>query len=167
MLLDGLWMVHVLLALSSFARGNPVNNDPLAAPRVFISFKGRTPEPFLPSASDSCFSNWCCNVSDSSYSAGPLNSATCLLWEWLTMWQTCNWSNCGFDNCSRFLQRKNLEHHQTLALHRRADHKQIMHFSFRCTPPQPPSPPQTSRHCNNHQMLPLAYTVQTIKKGKQ
>lgn len=41
MLLDGLWTVHALLALSSFALGNPVSNDPLAAPRVFISFKGR------------------------------------------------------------------------------------------------------------------------------
>lgn len=46
MLLDGLWMVHALLALSSFTLGNPVSNDPLAAPRVFISFKGRTLEPF-------------------------------------------------------------------------------------------------------------------------
>ncbi|XP_042263398.1 semaphorin-3F isoform X1 [Thunnus maccoyii] len=39
MQLDGLWTVHTLLALSSFAFGNPVINDPLAAPRVFISFK--------------------------------------------------------------------------------------------------------------------------------
>lgn len=41
MQLDGLWTLHALLALSSFALGNPVINDPLAAPRVFISFKGR------------------------------------------------------------------------------------------------------------------------------
>ncbi|KAM3878221.1 semaphorin-3F [Diretmus argenteus] len=39
MQLDGLWTVHALLALSSFALGTPVNMDPLAAPRVFISFK--------------------------------------------------------------------------------------------------------------------------------
>lgn len=42
MQLDGLWTVHTLLALSSFTLGNPVINDPLAAPRVFISFKGMT-----------------------------------------------------------------------------------------------------------------------------
>lgn len=41
MLLDGLWTVHALLALSSFVLGNPAINDPLAAPRVFISFKGK------------------------------------------------------------------------------------------------------------------------------
>lgn len=41
MQLDGLWTVHALLALSSFAFGNLATNEPLAAPRVFISFKGR------------------------------------------------------------------------------------------------------------------------------
>lgn len=41
MQLDGLWTVHTLLALSGFALGNPILNEPLAAPRVFISFKGR------------------------------------------------------------------------------------------------------------------------------
>ncbi|KAM7423195.1 hypothetical protein PAMA_010971 [Pampus argenteus] len=40
MQLDGLWTVHTLLALSGFVLGDPVINDPLAAPRVFISFKG-------------------------------------------------------------------------------------------------------------------------------
>lgn len=43
-------------------------------------------------------------------------------------WQLCNWRDCGFDKCSGFLQRKNLQHHQTLMLHRRANHKQIMQF---------------------------------------
>lgn len=41
MQLDGLWTVHILLALSSFTLGDPALNEPLAAPRVFISFKGR------------------------------------------------------------------------------------------------------------------------------
>lgn len=40
MQLDGLWTVHTLLALCSLAFGNQVSNEPLAAPRVFISFKG-------------------------------------------------------------------------------------------------------------------------------
>lgn len=43
MQLDGLWTVHVLLALSGLALGNQLSVDPLAAPRVFISFKGRNP----------------------------------------------------------------------------------------------------------------------------
>lgn len=44
MQLDALWMLHALLALCSVASGNiPVtsSNEPMAAPRVFISFKGR------------------------------------------------------------------------------------------------------------------------------
>lgn len=79
---------------------------------------------------------------------------------WLMTWQFCNWSDCGFDKCWRFLQRKDLQHHQTLALHCRADHKQIMQFSF--------AAPSSNllRHCNNHQMLSDAYTVQTIKNTK-
>lgn len=40
MQLDGLWTVHTLLALCGLAFGNQVSNEPLAAPRVFISFKG-------------------------------------------------------------------------------------------------------------------------------
>lgn len=40
--LDALWTLHALLALCSVASGNiPVSNEPMAAPRVFISFKGR------------------------------------------------------------------------------------------------------------------------------
>ncbi|CAF96892.1 unnamed protein product [Tetraodon nigroviridis] len=39
MRLDGVWTVLTLLALSSFTLGNPILNEPLAAPRVFISFK--------------------------------------------------------------------------------------------------------------------------------
>lgn len=42
MQLDALWTLHALLALCSVASGNiPVSNEPMAAPRVFISFKGR------------------------------------------------------------------------------------------------------------------------------
>lgn len=42
MQLDALWTLHSLLALCSVASGNiPVSNEPMAAPRVFISFKGR------------------------------------------------------------------------------------------------------------------------------
>lgn len=41
MQLDCLWTLHALLALSGFALGNPLSNDPMAAPRVFISFKGK------------------------------------------------------------------------------------------------------------------------------
>ncbi|KAK1901758.1 Anion exchange protein 4 [Dissostichus eleginoides] len=37
----GLWTALFLLALSSSALGNLLINDPLAAPRVFISFKER------------------------------------------------------------------------------------------------------------------------------
>ena len=37
----GLWTALFLLALSSSALGNLLINDPLAAPRVFISFKGK------------------------------------------------------------------------------------------------------------------------------
>lgn len=47
MQLDGLWTVLTLLALSSFTLGNPILNEPLAAPRVFISFKGRNLDVFL------------------------------------------------------------------------------------------------------------------------
>lgn len=46
MQLDGLWTVHTLLALSSFTLGNNILNEPLAAPRVFITFKGRNPVAF-------------------------------------------------------------------------------------------------------------------------
>ncbi|CAL8339788.1 unnamed protein product [Lota lota] len=42
MQLDALRTVQILLALASFVLGNPVINDPLAAPRVFISFKELT-----------------------------------------------------------------------------------------------------------------------------
>lgn len=144
MLLDGLWTVHALLALSSFALGIQVSNDPLAAPRVFISFKGRNC--LLPTY-----------LLLFLLSAGFFNSAMCLLSLWLMTWQFCNWSDCGFEKCWRFLQRKNLQHHQTLVLHRRVDHKQIMQCSFAA-----PSS-DLLRHCNNHQMLSDAYTVQTIK----
>lgn len=65
MLLDGLWTVHALLALSSLALGNSVSNDPLAAPRVFISFKGRNLSLILHSLPLACLSFL---VSKSSYS---------------------------------------------------------------------------------------------------
>lgn len=42
MQLDGLWTVHALLALSSFALGTSVSSELVAAPRVFVSFKGKT-----------------------------------------------------------------------------------------------------------------------------
>lgn len=42
MKMDGLWTVLVLLVLSSWASGNQVSGDALAAPRVFVSFKGKT-----------------------------------------------------------------------------------------------------------------------------
>lgn len=69
MQLDGLWTLHALLALSSFALGNPGNpgnpmsNDPMAAPRVFISFKGKNLNFMLHSFLLTCLSflvcNWC------------------------------------------------------------------------------------------------------------
>lgn len=41
MQLASVWTVHTFLALSSFSLGDPILHEPLAAPRVFISFKGR------------------------------------------------------------------------------------------------------------------------------
>lgn len=64
MQLDGLWTVHALLALSGFALGNPVINDPMAAPRVFISFKGRNLRLILRSLSHSWLAT---GVSNSSH----------------------------------------------------------------------------------------------------
>lgn len=72
MQLDGLWTVHALLALSGFALGNPVINDPMAAPRVFISFKGRNLRLILRSLSF-LVCNWCFQLF--SLSAGFSNSA--------------------------------------------------------------------------------------------
>ena len=45
MQLDALRTVQILLALASVALGNPLIIDPLAAPRVTISFKGKTAQP--------------------------------------------------------------------------------------------------------------------------
>lgn len=79
MQLDGLWTVHTLLALSGFALGNPILNEPLAAPRVFISFKGRNLDIVLPLL---CFS---------------------LLISWLLIWHLCNRSKCAWLSAEGFV----------------------------------------------------------------
>ena len=47
MQLDALRTVQILLALAGFALGNQLIIDPLAAPRVTISFKGTNVPPSL------------------------------------------------------------------------------------------------------------------------
>lgn len=55
MRLDGLWTVQTLLALSSLALGNLISNEPQAAPRVFISFKGKSTISFIIKQVEYCF----------------------------------------------------------------------------------------------------------------
>jgi len=60
MQMDGLWTVHALLALSGLVLGNPLMiHDPLAAPRVFISFKGRNLNLILGSFIPTCLFQPC------------------------------------------------------------------------------------------------------------
>lgn len=74
MKLEALRTLHALLVLSGLALGNQWSNEVLAAPRVFISFKGRKqhlyfwspPHSFSHSCSSLCVSNSfdclsCCN----------------------------------------------------------------------------------------------------------
>ncbi|KAK5872998.1 hypothetical protein PBY51_013647 [Eleginops maclovinus] len=61
MQLAGLWTVLALLALSDSVLGNLLINDPLAAPRVFISFKGKNQNLILPSVPPTCLSFLVCN----------------------------------------------------------------------------------------------------------